>query len=177
MEQLDFPSIISHLDWFKWCPSCVVNVVEKLFCFYFCRCPMSRGAGVRASTLIYCNSLFFLDWTFPSLLCCTGTFSSRLHCVEGNLRHDTLSLLKQYLHNIRQITTGCQHVPASEYTSQRGRWPRIHQRRHGQDQWAGWGKRLLVVIEFPLKNFCNRNSAFPQEWCDTVQISTGCRTL
>lgn len=86
---------------------------------------------------------------FPSLLCCTGTFSSRLRCVEGNLQNYTLSLLKQYLHNIKQITSGCQHVPASKHTSRRGRWPRIHQRRRRQDCWAEWGKWLLVVIVFP----------------------------
>lgn len=140
MQQLVFPSIIPHLDWFKWCPSCVVNVVGKLFCFYFRLCPMSRGGAAPASRLICRNFLSFLHWTLGySPVYFTGTFSSRLRCAEGNLQNYTLSLLKQYLHNIKQITSGCQHVPASKHTSRRGRWPRIHQRRRRQDCWAEWG--------------------------------------
>lgn len=90
-------------------------------------------------------------WTIPSLLRCTGTFLSRLRCTQENLWDYTLSLLKQYLHNIKQITSGCQHVPASKHASRRGRWPRIHQRRHRQDCWAEWGTWLLVgIVLFPV---------------------------
>lgn len=135
---------------------------------------MSRGAGARASRLIYCNFLFFLYWTFdyfPVDFVVLAPFRRR-----KNLRNDTLSLLKQYLHNIKQITSGCQDVPASKRTSRRGRWPRIHQRRHRQDRWAEWGKWLLVLITFSLPIFCNR-SAFAQERRANVPISTGRQTV
>lgn len=135
---------------------------------------MSRVAGVPASRLIYCNFLFFplLDVRlFPSWLCCTGPFS-----LKEILRNDTLSLLKQYLHNIKQITSGCQHVPASKRTSRRSRWPRIHQRHHRQDRWAEKGKWLLVLIVFSLRLSSHR-SPFPQEWRDNVPISTGRQTV
>lgn len=140
---------------------------------------MSRGAGVQASRLIYCNFLFFLYWTFdyfPVAFAVLAPFHHIKAALKENLQNDTLSLLKQYLHNIKQITSGCQHVPAPKHTSRRGRWPRIHQRRHRQDRWAGWGKWLLVLIVFSLRIFCNR-SAFPQERHDNVPISTGRRTI
>lgn len=118
-----------------------------------CYFPFTGHSSISQVTLLYWH-LFF--------------------CWRKILQNDTLSLLKQYLHNIKQITSGCQPIPASKRTSRRGRWPRIHQRR--QDRWADCGKWLLVLIVFSLQIFRNR-SAFAQERRDNVPISTGRRTV
>lgn len=139
---------------------------------------MSRGAGACASFRI---DLLLQLAIFPFTGHSTVSQLPLLHWhlfIEGkkNLQNDPLSLLKQYLHNIKQIASGCQHVPPPKHTSQRGRWPRIHQTRHRQDRWAGRGERLLALIVFSLQIFRNRPS-LPQERRDNVPISTGRQTV
>lgn len=121
-----------------------------------------------------CYFSFTGRWTISqlTLLSSTGASSSRPAALKEKRAKWYSVIVEAILHNIKQITSGCQHVPASKHTSRHGRWPRIHQRRHRQDQWAEWGEGLLVLIVFSLQTFCN-TSACPRERCDDVLISTG----
>lgn len=137
---------------------------------------MSRGAGACASFHIDLLQLAIFPFTGHSTVSQLPLLYWHLFIEGKNLQNDPLSLLKQYLHNIKQIASGWQHVPPPKHTSQRGRWPRIHQTRHRQDRWAGWGERLLALIVFSLQIFRNRPS-LPQKRRDNVPISTGRQTV
>ena len=108
-----------------------------LAAFYFCVCAMSHAAAASSPTLDLLQhpfSLLFqphiphftLSWHPPP--------PPVLSCITGNLRRDILLLQKQYLHNIKQITSGWRHVPVSKHTSRRGRWPRAVPRQRCQDR-------------------------------------------
>lgn len=133
--------VISHLDWFEvpaaWSMWWRNSVCFYTCWFYFCLCAMSHTATVLAPNLdlLQHPSSYFTTGhsTLHFLLYCPGIFLPLLCSIRGNLQCDILSLQQQYLHNIKQITSGWGHVPASKHTSRRSRWPCIDQMQHCQD--------------------------------------------